>query len=97
MLRQIEPLPTEIFVLRAFHEKSILRVISKWRVEPSELQVIVIRELKEIGIYMTQPFQEKLILRTIQAILQNDPEIVKLVKAAEYEEMKRNQSRHASL
>ncbi len=97
MLRQIEPMTTEIFVMRAFQEKSILRIISKWRVEPSEVQAIIVRELKEIGIYMTQPFQESLILRTIITILKNDNEILALVKNAEYEEMKRNQSRHASL
>ena len=78
-----EPLPIQIFVNTRFQEKEIIEIIEKWRIESEELQSLVTREFKEMGIYSVTPTLEREIKQLLVGILVNSPDIIELVSRAE--------------
>ena len=78
-----EPLPIQIFVNTRFQEKEIIEIIEKWRIESEELQNLVTREFKEMGIYSVTPTLEREIKQLLVGILVNSPDIIELVRRAE--------------
>ena len=78
-----EPLPIQIFVNTRFQEKEIIEIIEKWRIESEELQSLVTREFKEMGIYSVTPTLEREIKQLLVGILVNSPDIIELVRRAE--------------
>lgn len=88
-----EPLPIEIFVATRFTEKSITNITENWRVEPEQLQKMIVSYFREMGIFAVLPTMEAELKETLLHWLQNSPEIYQLVKKAEMQEMVRRQSR----
>ena len=78
-----EPLPIQIFVNTRFQEKEIIEIIEKWRIESEELQSLVIREFREMGIYSVTPTLEREIKQLLVGILVSSPDIIELVRRAE--------------
>jgi hypothetical protein len=88
-----EPLPIEIFVATRFSEKAITNIIENWRVEPEQLQKMLVNYFREMGIFAVLPTMETELKDTLLLWLQNSPEIYQMVKKAEMQELMRRQSR----
>ncbi|WP_141736008.1 hypothetical protein [Oligoflexus tunisiensis] len=88
-----EPLPIEIFVATRFTEKTITNITENWRVEPEQLQKMIVSYFREMGIFAVLPSMEAELKETLMVWLQNSPDIYQLVKKAEMQEMVRRQSR----
>ncbi len=88
-----EPLPIEIFVATRFSEKAITNITENWRVEPDQLQKMLVNYFREMGIFAVLPTMEAELKDTLLLWLQNSPEIYQMVKKAEMQELVRRQSR----
>lgn len=88
-----EPLPIELFVTTRFSDKSVISITENWRVEPSQLQKLIVGYFKEMGIFSVMPQMEHELKETIVSWLQNSPEVYQLVRKADLQEQLRRQSR----
>ncbi|MCX6131182.1 MAG: hypothetical protein NTX25_19255 [Proteobacteria bacterium] len=88
-----EPLPIEIFVTTQFTEKAITSITENWRVEPEQLQKMIVGYFREMGIFEVLPTMEVQLRQVLVSWLVNSPEIYSLVKKAEAQELMRRQSR----
>lgn len=88
-----EPLPIELFVITRFSDKSVTNITENWRVEPAQLQKLIVGYFKEMGIFSVMPQMENELKETIVSWLQNSPEVYQLVRKADLQEQLRRQSR----
>ncbi len=90
-----EPIPIEVFVRASFDDLRVMQVIGNWKIEPGELQKLVIIYLKDMGVYHVEPMLIHVIRDTIIAQLQTSPEIIAMVKKAEKVDAEKQMKRHA--
>ena len=95
MIRQVEGIAVEIFIEKCFQDRRIITIVHGWRIEPEKLVEKAVTHFREMGILMIYPFQGPIIMEALEQYLSKSNEIVKIVKQAEFEEQRRQQSRHA--
>ena len=88
MLRT-EPVPIENFVSLEFGRNTVAKLIANWRIEPETLIQIIISHHREMGVFFVYPQHEKVIQKSIINALKSSPEVVRLLRRAEMNELTR--------
>tara|TARA_B100000902_G_C26630251_1_gene584128 strand:- start:5 stop:295 length:291 start_codon:yes stop_codon:yes gene_type:complete len=88
-----EALPIDIFVSVRFAERPIQKIIDEWRIEAGDIQKIIVTHFKEMGIYQVEPRLEASTMEFILFLLENSPEIVRMIEEMRQQEKKRQISR----
>ena len=84
---QLEAIPVESFVKKNLYHPLVQQITERWRIDIELIIPIVIKEIKEMGILFVNKNQTNYVLNTMIAILKNSPEIIKLIKKSEKEEL----------
>jgi hypothetical protein len=90
-----EAVPIELFVEAALRSKDVEKLIGPWRIESQVLSRIVVKHIREMGIFTVQPGHRDVMLQTVVQHLKHSPEILALRHKLESEEKQRRMSRHA--
>ena len=90
-----EAVPIELFVDAALRSKDVEKLIGPWRMESQLLSRIVVKHIREMGIFTVLPGHRDVILQTVMQHLKYSPEILALRHKQEMEEQSRRISRHA--
>ena len=90
-----EPLPINTFVKLRFSESKIAKATESWPLDLTHVEVIVIKYLEEMGIFMAGAATEEIILDLVVSILRHAPEVNAMLYKAREQEKKRKEKRHA--
>lgn len=86
-------IPVEIYVHNLFQQNRVITtMIQPWRVEVSSLHEIVIKSLREMGIYLVDKEHGDFITQATLDQLKHSPEIRKMITRAEQLEQSKKRS-----
>ena len=88
-------MPIEMFLKVVLSHPRAIAITSEWQVAPERIHNIVAGLIKEIGINIVLPAQEKVVFNAILGILKTSPEINSAVKKGNTDARTRKaQTRH---
>lgn len=96
-MKQVTPIPIEIFISKSLHHPRVLKIIEPWNMEPEHIVFNILTYFKKIGLEHVHPIKEgPMALELILSILKHSPELksrlVEIQKNSEDAMMRRKRS-----
>ena len=75
-MKQITPVPIEIFINKSLQHARVLKIIEPWNMEPEHIVANLLNYFKKIGLEYVHPIKEgDMALELVLSILKNSPEL----------------------